>query len=344
MKIVIPVYSFGRSGGERVLAYLAKGLISLGHEVIFVAPADRAMPYYPTTAAVKKAKVLSRKIKIIGFLFKTYFLREAIKDVAPDIIIANHFTTAYLTSISPAKIKRYYYIQAYEVNFYDSIFAKSMALLSYYLPLKKIVNSSDLLPGSLGDDAPVAKPGVDIDLFSSTINFFERKRLTIGIIGRVEPTKGTRDSLMLLNDYCFSRGIKLLVNVAIHLPDLVGLNCIEIHHHEIDNDQDLAKFYQINRYFLALGLIEDGAFHYPCAEAMAAGCIVISNYSPLKDTGSQLSVPTFDKDIVFDRLDRAFSLSQDEVFSEISRNQKEIQHYSWDSVVKDFEVIIKKGV
>ncbi|AWH89665.1 glycosyltransferase family protein [Limnobaculum parvum] len=345
MKIIFPVFGFGKSGGERVISKLATQLKNCGHDVIFIAPEHNAKPYYPTSADIVKVKRETRYIKIICSVINFYRILRVCKAIKPDCAIASFHPTAFLVFLLPSKLKKFYYIQAYEVVFYKQLWRRAIVYLSYILPLRKIVNSAQLLPRSINNFDGIVSAGVDTDLFRQRINENEGRKKTVGLVGRKEAHKGTNEVIDILISGSFSSQFN--INIAVYLSEenkiKLDKNNMSYTYIDINSDEELANFYRMNDIMLAVGLVEDGAFHYPCAEAMASGCLVISNYAPLVGTNSKLVLTTFGAHYIFDSLNTALELSDVEINHEIERNLKIIKKISWDIVGIEFNNILTKN-
>ncbi|WP_230863184.1 glycosyltransferase family 4 protein [Enterobacter cloacae] len=341
MKIAIPLLGFGRAGGQRVLSRLASELSHLGHEVIIIAPDDGSIPYYPTDAKLIRTKKHRTKFRFFNLIANYYNIYSSIKNIRPDIAIANHHLTAYIVSFLPRKIKKYYYIQAYEVVFGQNYFTRLVAYISYFMPLKRIVNSKTILPNRLNDFVGVVPAGIDLKIFYPR-EYEIDSRKNIGIIGRKEKYKGTTDIIELLCDWGKDKDI--IVNVSIYLSDenknLMIDNGIKFNYYEIKNDNQLAEFYRLNDLVIATGLVEDGAFHYPCAEAMACGALVISNYAPLVTTKSSYKLEKFSAESLKEKLNLYFNSSYASIQEEIKSNIAIVNDYSWTNVSQKFESYI----
>lgn len=342
MKIVIPVLGMGRSGGARVLSKLATELVKLGNEVFFVTPESDDGPYYTTDAKIHYCKRSTHCIKIIRLFLNCFNIWFECRKLKADIVLANHHLTAYIAVMLLTKEQRFYYVQAYEVNFSKSSLRKFFAYVTYWLPLNKIVNSDSLLPKHLNNYIAVVPAGIDYDLFYDAELPDVENIVNIGLVGRVEPYKGTQEVLYALSHYIHMNKLheKVHINVAVHLPNII-LNVNNINHYTIESDEELAHFYKRNDIFIATGLIEDGAFHYPCAEAMTAGCLVISNYAPLVNTSSVLKISTFSESQLICALDKCFE-NQSSVSTWVRENQHIMKDFEWSNIgAKFFECISK---
>lgn len=342
MKIIIPVFGFGKSGGERVLSKMANELIKHNNDVFFVAPNNGSVPYYETDAEIVRSYCGSKFNRIINFLITYYHLYQACRQLKPDIVIANFHLTAYLVFLLPHKIKKFYYIQAYEVVFYKNILRKALAYITYYLPLRKITNHNQLLPGYLNGNKVVIPAGVDIKTFYSRGCINAKKN--VGVIGRVEKHKGTKEIIDAI--IAWDNKHKVIINIAIYISEedqerLID-NGVKFNYFKINNDNELADFYRCNDLIIATGLVEDGAFHYPCAEAMSSGCIVISNYAPLVDTESCFKITHLETELMLEKLDCFLASSHEDIQNEIAKNIANIKSYSWDVVGSKFNNTLSK--
>ncbi|EPM2311060.1 glycosyltransferase family 4 protein [Escherichia albertii] len=336
MRIAIPVVGFSRAGGERVLSRVASELIDKGHDVFFVVPDNLSTPYYPTNASIVRSFVERRYNKYINYIINYYALYKKCKELKPDLVIANYNLTAYLVFLLPRSIIKVYYIQAYEVLFGTSKLRKAIAYFTYFLPLNKIVNHDKILPSSINNYITVIPAGVDVN------NFTPRKltnaKKNIGLIGRREKHKGTSELINIIIEW--GREKEFILNIGVYLDDytatLLKEADIEFNYYLINDDKELADFYRRNDLIVAVGLVEDGAFHYPCAEAMACGCLVISNYAPLVNTKSILRIQSFSRECILNKLDIFYNMNSEQIKKELSLYTIIRENYSWDVIGEKF--------
>lgn len=344
MRVVIPVLGFSKSGGERVLSKLATELSRSGHDTFFVVPEDKSIPYYETEATIIRSPQVKKYSKIINFIASYYCIWKACRQLKPDVAIANFHLTAYLVLFLGFNLKKIYYIQAYEVVFGSNIIQKFMAYVTYFLPLIKVVNNEKLLPTYINNYSAVVSAGLDLELFTPRVFRLNRELLTIGIVGRKEQHKGTSEVIDTIIQW--SAKCQIHLNIAVYLSDSNRLklqeNRISYEYTAIYSDQDLAKFYRTNDLMIATGLVEDGAFHYPCAESMASGCLVISNYAPLTTTKSYLKLDTFSKEALLLKLDLVLQLPESDLHNEVQDNIKEVAKISWNEIGKQFNAVLTK--
>ena len=325
-----------------MLSKLANELMLKGHKVTIVVPSTSPNPYYKTDAniCVFIGRISShKKIDLIVNLYRMY---KKCKRIKCDLAIANYNLTAYIVVLLPSHVKKVYYVQAFEALHAKRKYMKLIAYLSYFLPLTKILNKVDLLPSRFGATFSVVPAGIDLALFNSArVPLAVKSTVTIGLIGRKEKYKGTLESVIALQQF---RKIYPLVNfsinIAIHVPIEAHSLLGDFNFCQIENEGDLADFYKRCDIVIAVGLIEDGAFHYPCAEAMASNCLTISNYSPLVETSSLLAVSTYSIKNITSKLRIALAMRNSDILNEIESNRSIIESYSWEVVGEKFNNIL----
>ena len=229
MKIMIPVVSFGRAGGQRVLSNLASSWIDMGHQVTMLVHYSSEPIYFPTQAKVIWFDNQGKKIertedfqweevrnnKFANTPFLLYGLWQAINIYGKDydIVIANQsISTPFPVYLSTTNAKKFYYVQLYEpssfidredpnffVNkrpFFDSVMWL-ISSASYLLNLKTIVNSPIYLSHKLLKSEFCIPPGIDLSVFHPKDKYLDssiwkNKTVRLGCISRREPWKGTQ--------------------------------------------------------------------------------------------------------------------------------------------------------
>jgi len=302
MKIAIPLLGFGKTGGYRVLARLASVWSGWGHEVVMLAHRSSPQPYFPNSCRVlwiddrgcqsewtgpRDHGSLVSKCRVMVQLFAlqqalTRHFREY------DVVLANHSLTAFPVRWCRSAAKRFYYIQAYEPEYYrsqsgwSSRILSRLSALSYQLGLCQIVNGHIYCHHKEIRSRHVVPPGVDETVFHPANGQSQRdpEKFIIGCIGRKEVGKGTRyvaDAFRRLS----ASDKRYVLRVAYgHLPD----SCRDMPNVEVvvpKSDAELADYYRSVDVLVAPGTIQLGAFHYPVMEPMACGVPVITtNYAP----------------------------------------------------------------
>ena len=311
MRIFIPILGFARAGGYRVLSKLASEWAKQGHEVFFIINYRSEAPYFPTVASIiwindrgAQVEINSPELKKPNFwVFRNLLsLKRAIDSLVKDresIILANHSLTAYPVFFSSSPGKKFYYIQAYEPEFYSCKIKESvsnfilffLSSLTYFFPLKRIVNSPVYFRYKLCRANWYVPPGLDQAVFlpkkelSKTVN-------KVGIIGREDEFKGTAIGCQVFT-VLQEEFEHLELRVAYYLPKKYK-DKKNVFHIVPQNDQELSDFYRSCDVILALGTIQLGAPHYPVIEGMACGCaMVTTGYFPATEDNAWI-VPVGD--------------------------------------------------
>ncbi|TWR92321.1 glycosyltransferase family 4 protein [Pseudomonas saxonica] len=350
MKILIPILSFSSAGGMRVLSKLADAMIDQGHQVEFLASHLINEPYYPTKAKIIKFRNVCTKIPVIRGLSNLFgmFNYLRVNKSNYDVVLSNYNLTAFPVFLSTLGTgKGYYYIQAYEPEFYNKktiigLISYTLASLSYKLPLKKVVNSPIYKNFKCLNAEYVVEPGIDLDIFHYDPKERNEGVINIGCIGRKLKWKGTLEIIQAVNNVRQMTGINLALTVAFELPDGVTEDDYSfVHLVKPHGDENLGAFYRSVELFIATGLIQDGAFHYPCLESMASGCVVISNYGPADENNALLiRLTTVDK--IQTEILRYLNFTAEDI-SRIRKLGREVSaQFSWSNTARKMEYFLNK--
>jgi len=292
MKILIPILGFGRTGGYRVLSQLATEWCKQGHAVDFLCPDTSAHPYFPTDGRIlwvndngnscsgpNPNKPLSGTYNISALFFG---LRKL--NLNYHILLANQCLTAWPIVLAPCgAAKKFYYIQAYEPDYYSSARSIKGALLSvisaltYHFPLKRITNSPIYFRYKNLRASVAIPPGIDLSIFKPlalTRDLECANLVTIGCIGRSEPEKGIIYALHAF-EALHKLDSRFRLRVAYgNLPqDWSHPHCEVV---MPKNDNELADFYRSLDILIAPGTVQHGAPHYPVLEAGSCGVTVVT--------------------------------------------------------------------
>ena len=352
MKILIPIISFGKSGGIKVLSNLANYWTEAGHEVTFVSASNTVDPYYPLICKViyinakGEVRVGNERYNIFQKLLglSKYINKVSLKF---DAVIANYNLTAYPVSIF-SKTKNFYYIQAYEPEFYDEIennllkknAYKFIAWCSYFLPMVRVVNSNMYLNFKNIRASEVSFPGINLDIYFPRERIYKKNGdiFIIGCIGRTEEWKGSGDvaeAIKILN----TRGYK---NIEFH----VAFNPVDYDNHILImayGDAELSNYYRSLDILITPGHIQLDAIHYPVIEAMATKTpLITTGYYPSSDKNSFIVPPQSPIEIA-DKVEYLMK-NYDMAIEKANLAYTSIQQFSWESVSKNFLSIIKKNV
>jgi glycosyltransferase involved in cell wall biosynthesis len=346
MRVLIPLLQFGKSGGYRVLSQLANTWISMGHEVTFIVPVATIIPYFPTSAKLiwvdKDGNTCDGKMIINEFSYSLWQRWKALyKGMNKlqddyDIILANHSLSTYPVVLSKIRGRKFYYIQAYEPEYYQAFKGVKNYLLSiiswfsYYLKLNRIVNA-DLYKGykNIRTDK-VVYPGIDFAVFKPC-NTAVNNKIVLGSIGRLEAYKGTSyvlDGFLL----AFKRNPNLELHVAFGDESLKDLHSA-IKVFVPQNDEELSKFYNSLHAVIAAGTVQLGAIHYPVIEGMACNVPVITTgYYPATSTNSWI-VPIRDANAIANQI---LNVIADPITraEKVRKAHETVTEFSWDIVAQ----------
>ncbi|HCF38841.1 MAG TPA: hypothetical protein DER56_07275, partial [Thermosipho africanus] len=341
IKILIPLLSFGRSGGMRVLSQLANHWLTKGCDVTFAVFCESENPYYPIDANIiwidKDGNEISSNnsdytaknsgIKRVYAIYK--FLSKNSRKY--DVVLANSNKSSWAVWLG-SKAKNFYYIQAYEVEFSSEMtvkgyFKRLTAWITYYLPLIKVVNAKIYLDYKNIKSDYFVPAGLDLKNYYPKNNDKNNysKEFLIGCIGRKAEWKGSND---------VGEAVKILRSRGYNVNFKVAYEPVEYKDHELvkpDGDKNLADFYRSLDVLIAPGHIQLGAIHYPVIEAMACKTPVITTgYFPANNCNSYI-VPIKRPDKIADTLIEIINNYEDAIKkAEIA--YEEIQQFDWDVV------------
>jgi glycosyltransferase involved in cell wall biosynthesis len=355
VKIVIPILGFGKAGGYRVLSNLATEWVKLGHKVTFLCHISSDMPYFPTSAGVtwvgkngikidREELIQERHLHpLVNLLCLLRGLNRYFSGY--DFVLANHSLTAFPVSLARVAAKKIYYVQAYEPEYYQlqpgfsARVLQFMAWLSYFFPLKRIVNAPIYLKYKNLRSKFVVYPGLDESIFKPGENKKANpNEFIVGCIGRKEPQKGIEyvyeamkiasreDKSLILNvAYCnIHEGENLPFEVRVTLPK---------------NDQELADYYRSLDVLVAPGTVQLGAAHYPAMEAMSCGIpLITTGYFPADQQNSWI-VPIGNAKAIKDSI---FFIKQDSIAtsSKINSGLDACSSITWKNVAQKMIVFI----
>lgn len=362
MKILIPITGFGSAGGYRVLSELANHWQLAGHQVGFLVDHRSSPPYFPTSATIRwfcpKGEILDEakknttsKFAPTGNALSIYLgMYRALKSIAGgyDVVLANHSLTAIPIALARmGEAKKFYYIQAYEPEYYalekgmKALILKWLSSFSYTLKLHQIVNAPIYIGYRGIRAAEWIPPGIDESVFycrPSPPSFRPSRPWTLGVIGRHEPAKGTRYALEAFEKLArLDAHVRLKVAYG-NLPAGWSHDRAEIVNPR--DDGELAEFYRSVDIMLAPGTVQLGACHYPVLEAMACGTpVVTTGYLPADHENSWI-VPICDSEAISVAARAIAATPQNELRQKLILAQAAIHGFYWKAVARKFLDII----
>lgn len=312
MKILIPlVGSFSKEGGWRVLSELANSWMKLGHSVVFLSHKCYKKPYFPTDAQVlfydNKGEISDNgdseyPIPFGGPFRLRKLLQQALNKLEADVVLATQHFTVNPIKKSTIKAKKYYYVQAYEPEFYEhgplryKVY-KKIAENSYKKGLKTIVNSPMYLDYKGIKSDKVIYPGINLDLFYPDHSKNSNNVFVLGSIGRKEIFKGTAYILEAFKILRKELGDKIELHLAFGNPEWSEIEGVKMYYPE--GDLQLADFYRSIDCYICAQYIQLNAVHYPVIESMACGTpLITTGYYPSNEQNSWLIQTKDSNDIV----------------------------------------------
>lgn len=337
MKVAIPVLGFSAAGGMRVLSRLADDFLAQGHEVVFFASQAINEPYYPTRAKIETYRSPCPNVPVLRGLFNLlgmlYFVLRNRRRF--DVFLANFCLTAFPIWLGALGTgKAWYYIQAYEPEFFPgrtpgALISRALAGFSYFLPVHKVVNGAIYRNYKLLKADRVVEPGIDLGVYVHQPRQAAKDEIVVGCIGRKLAWKGTREIIDAVQRVRQATGRNLVLNIAFELPDGIDLarhGFVRLS--QPHGDQALASFYRQADVFVATGLLQDGGFHYPCLEAMASGCVVISNYGPARE-GAAICVQQVNTEVIVAGLECYLDMQPAQRQTMRARAAEVVVEYDW---------------
>jgi glycosyltransferase involved in cell wall biosynthesis len=356
MKILIPVSSFERAGGFRVLSELANHWTASGHVVHFLVDARSSPPYFPTIAPV--LRFLSSgallddgmpqpQFGVSGNARSIYMgMWRALSQLGSnyDVILANHSFTALPVSLArTGAARKWYYIQAYEPEYYSykagwrERALQALSRFSYRLPLRQVANAPIYVGYREIKALKWIPPGMDMRLYQRRVlppAFTAGEKIVIGTIGRREPTKGTKDVLEAF-ELLAARHEHVHLSVAFgNLPD--GWSHPRATVVEPVGDAALAEYYRSVDVLVAAGTVQHGACHYPVLEAMACGTPVITTGYLPADSSNAWLVPVHSPQAIANAVEQVAGMPPALRLEMLDKAAADVARFDWPQVAADF--------
>lgn len=356
MKIIIPLLGFGKSGGFRVLSQFANYWIDLEHDVTFLCSSNSIMPYFPTKAQIIwfndngdiVESPMITKTSPLNVFRKQYALYKALNRFARGsyIVIANHSLTALPVAKSKICAKKFYYVQAYEPDYYahrKGLIGKFLEIYTKYSyklkNLTKIVNSPIYYEFKNLNSNKFVPCGLDLSVYYPKTDYVHNNIVKIGAIGRIEVFKGTKYVLDAFNILIKNNSQKQFMLYLAFGDKSLESEFIKCPHP--NGDHELAQFYRDMDIVIAPGTTQYGAIHYPVIEAMACGTpIVTTYYMPATNANAWLVNPHDVDSIVF----AVISILEnfDDSIKKVRIALEDIKQFKWEVVsqqmIKYFEI------
>lgn len=343
MQIAIPILTFSKAGGHRVICKLANAWVEAGHNVEIILCYD-SKSYFPFDKRVN-ITLLHGKSTLDNVRKITKYIRENFDNY--DAIIGNQNRTAFYIfwgGLFKRNYKKcFYYIQAYEPEFFRFGFKEGLnnyfkihAWFSYFLPLVRIVNSKNYYHYKNLRSNKVVYPGLDLELYHPKDLSHFNETIRIGTIGRVEEWKGTAD---------VCKAMEILRADGVNFEFYLAFNDFDtIPHHFVkpDGDENLSAFYRDMDIVVAACKGQHGAIHYPVIETMAVGTsIVCTDYYPSNNTNAY-KVDESSPSQISEAIKRIIN-NRNEAICKRKQALKDVQQFDWPIVAQKFMDYLKEG-
>lgn len=356
MKILIPITTFERAGGFRVLSELASHWTLSGHTVDFLVDARSAEPYFPTMANIWRFNVKgllvadgapTGRFATLGNARSIYIgMLRALNRIGSryDVILANHSFTALPVALArTGSASKWYYVQAYEPEYYSYApgwrerVLQGLSALSYRLPLAQVANAPIYVNYRGIRAQKWIPPGLDLKIFArraQSPTFALDQPIVLGTIGRREPTKGTADVLAAFERLA-ARDTRVRLRVAYgNLPE--GWQHPRAEIVVPQGDVELAEYYRSVDVLIAPGTVQHGACHYPVLEAMASGTPVITTGYLPADEGNAWLVPVNAPDAIAEAVEVIAALPAQQRQLRLDAGAAAVARFDWTRVAADF--------
>lgn len=356
--IIIPVWGFGKAGGDRVLAKLGTEFHRKGYKTLMLSHYYTNEPYYPIDCPIMYVDKNGREAERVDvennrtIFTKTshHFERNrgvklALNRLSDEynVVLANYSLTAYPVSKSRIAHK-FYYIQAYEAFAGGGIKQKlknSLVRKTYKLDLHRIVNADYYLDYKEIHSNRVVPPGLDLKTYFPKTNYWKtgETKFTVGCIGRRAVHKGTYDVIEAVK-IIRNEGYDIDFKIAFTRFDDIYEDYI---YEQPDGDNNLAAYYRSLDLLIAPCTIETGAVHYPTLEAMASGVPLISTGNYPANNDIAYIVPPCRPDVIAEKIKKIID-NYDEAIIKAERASERIKSFAWDSVSDEMLRIIEEEI
>jgi glycosyltransferase involved in cell wall biosynthesis len=353
MKITFVCPPPSLSGGLRVVATHAERLRARGHDVLVVAPRRRPVDWKRRLKALMRgrrpavpppATHLHRMQAELKLLDHPGPVTDADLPDA-DAVIATWWETAFaVAALSPAKGRKFYFIQHHEVHPH---LPSHISAGSYHLPLRKIVISNwlrDVMADVYGDaDVALVRNSVDTELFHAGPRG-RQAAPTVGLMYSTKEFKGVRVALEAIGKARRRHSSLQVVAFGVQpvSPDLPLPPGSRFFRRPAQ--EELRRIYASCDVFLTASRSE--GFGLPVLEAMACRCPVVATRTGCAPDVIEDGVNGFLADIddvdglaeglgrVLDRPEADWRRMSEAAFAEVA-------NYSWDDAAAAMEAALR---
>ena len=344
----------GLTGGIRVAFEIASGLRRRGHDVSLTLPAQSQGFFefdgrilYPRKSGIEmilrfgmQRLLSSEELNEIDLIRLERSIPEC------DVNVATFCMTAYPVYRS-GRGSAFFHMQHYEPLFFDNLRTKRVAEETYYLPMKKIANSSwlqQLIKKNIGLESTLICPAIDHETFHPRKEVEDHSRRRVVAFAKQVDWKGTPDLLDAMK----------LVFAARKDVDLILYGSSRVSHTKEGvpyrfllkpSDEELAELYSTADVVVCPSWYE--SFPLPPIEAMGCGAPVVTTRIGTEDCAFHedncLVVPAKDPKAMANAIARILS---DESLTERFRKTgpATAKKFTWDKTVDDVERTFREAI
>jgi glycosyltransferase involved in cell wall biosynthesis len=352
MKINFNSFGLTLCGGNRTILEVSNRLVERGHDVTITTLGE---PQNHQWFSPIKAKIICIYPKWYMKLFRRGFLGKlwdydyelALARGIPncDINVATYSLSAFPT-LRSGKGVMFYYIQHYELLFFDDAYNQARAQLSYLLPMKKLIVSHWLRDKvKVREEEPIyVGNGVNLDIFyPRRVEHHSENKIILAIFRGMD-WKGEKETIEAINLV-----VEKLPNVefyAVGNKNYVKGCSLNPKIFETPDDNKLAQLYSMADVFVCASWCE--GFGLPPLEAMACGtpvvttnCLGINEYAI--NGVNALLVPLKNPKELSEAI---FRVLTDEALAEtlVDEGLKTAKRYRWNKVVNRVEDAFKNAL
>lgn len=366
MKITFVLWGTKRTGGTNAIFQVGDRLAKMGHNVTFVSAGPIEHQWFKFTSNVDflfpEAKIFPtfviRKKKVLLSEIISYFLKVfgrgldlsrhiILASSIPsdsDCVVATFFETAF--SVQMADIpdsKKFYYIQHYELVFFEDQISKRRVKQTYYFPFKWIVSSTwanKMLMENIGRSGSIVIPGIDVSTFNADGPESTSDKFKIIALGKSAKVKGIK---CLFEALSIARGS--IPNIQLILygtePELRTQSPVDTEYIVRPSNEELSKLYASADVLVTPSLYESSPS--PPLEAMACGTPVITTRFGTEDycydNENSLVVLPEDANALSEAIIRLHD--NPDLRDKLRRNGlKTVASMTWDRTAEEFNKVI----
>jgi len=355
MKITFILPHAGLSGGTRVIAIYAKLLKARGHDVYVISQPQRSMQFRHKVRSFLKGSGWPRSEKGSHFLdvpdinHSVLECRRAVTDSDvpdADVVIATWWETAeWVSSLSPGKGRKFYFIQDFEVFPYLPV---DRVKATYDLPFNRIAVSNwvaEMVRQQSGFDNVVVVPNaVDTNQFFAPPRH-KKDPITIGFLYARSPRKNCALAIQALSRAKEAWPTLRAVSFGSHEPETTAAMPSWIDFRLRPSQTEIPEIYASADAWLFTS--DSEGFGLPILEAMACGTPVIATSAgaaPELVNGNNGALVESDPDRFAEHILKICKMSAEDWQAASDAAKDSICSYNWNNATELLEIELLKGI